>query len=46
MNGIFLSMWRIFGLHGKNILQRFCVAHKSLPHHSRSHSHMVATLFH
>jgi hypothetical protein len=28
VDGIFLSTWRIFGLHGKNILERFFVAHK------------------
>jgi len=28
MDGILLSMWRIFGLRGKNIPKRFYVVHK------------------
>ncbi len=49
MDGIFLSMWRIFGLCGKNILQRLCVVHKNSTHHSQAHrshscAHMVDML--
>ncbi len=49
MDGIFLFMWGIFGLPVNNILQRFCVVHKNLGHHSYvhcSHScvHTVAVL--
>ncbi len=36
MDEIILSMWKIFGLHGKNILKRLYVAHKS-------YAHMLAT---
>jgi hypothetical protein len=32
MDEIILSMWKIFGLHGKNILKRLYVAHKSYAH--------------
>jgi hypothetical protein len=51
---IILSMWKIFGLHGKNILKRFYLAHKSYvhvlaTHHSQahrscSHVHMIVVL--
>ncbi len=44
MDGIFLSTWRIFGLHGKNIFQRFYVVNKYSIHHSRSCVHMVVAL--
>jgi hypothetical protein len=49
VDGICLSMWKIFGLCGKNIIQRLCVTHKKLTHHSQVHrlhscAHMVALL--
>jgi hypothetical protein len=49
VNKIFLSMWKIFGLHDKNILNFFFVVHKSfahvlVPHCSRSHVHTVVVL--
>jgi hypothetical protein len=44
MDGIFLSMWRIFGLHAKNILQGFCVTHKySIHAHYRNLNLELAT---
>jgi hypothetical protein len=51
MDGIFLYTWRIFGLHDKTILQRFCATHKSSAHHSQAHHshldvHMIVALTH
>jgi hypothetical protein len=54
VDGIFFFTWKIFGLHGKNILKRLCVVHKSSihvlvihhsqAHHSCSHSHTIIAL--
>jgi hypothetical protein len=43
MDGIFLSMWKIFHLHGKNILQGFCVTHKNSTHAHKltNHAHTL-----
>jgi hypothetical protein len=35
---IILSMWKIFSLHGKNILKRLYVVHKSYAHMFITHS--------
>jgi hypothetical protein len=44
VNIIFWSTWRIFYLHGKNILERFFVAHKNSIHHWCSHAHTIIAL--
>jgi hypothetical protein len=49
VDGIFLSTWRIFNLHGKNIFKRFYDVHKILAHRSQAHrscscAHTIATL--
>jgi hypothetical protein len=54
MDGIILFMWKIFDFHGKNILKRLNVVHKSYAHvlathrsqarHSCSHVHTIVVL--
>jgi hypothetical protein len=47
VDGVFSSMCKIFGLCGKNILYRLCVAHKSSTHMLTTHHsciHMVILL--
>jgi hypothetical protein len=44
VDGIFLFMWKIFGLHGKNKLKKLCATHKSSTHCSRAHVHMIVVL--